>query len=140
MLKISYNFLKKNEEDSGFERFNGKIMAYSTKFHNGNEYRINGIMFAYLFKGEKSFHMDPLKRKSFENATLYNPDSYKDLKVRFPLTRELIELEEGVKEDQLCFRLHSQSNQSRIKEIITNQLEETARREFLSNFSVREFS
>lgn len=88
MLKIHSDFLQKNQQDSGFERFNGKVMAYTTKFHNGSEYRINGIMFAYLFKGEKSFHMDPLKRNSFESATLYNPDSYIDLKVRFPLGKE----------------------------------------------------
>ena len=134
MLKIHSNSLQRVEKDSDLEKFNGKIVAYITDSLHNDEYQIREVMFAHVFRGEKHFHIDPLKQVPARCVSLYNLSSYKDLTVRLPTYKELTELEEKAKREEVvfCAYVHPRT--------ITEQLEETCKREFWANFSVREYS
>ncbi len=133
MFRVNSNSLQRVEQDSDLEKFNGKIMAYTTNYRRGDEYRMGDVMFAHVFKGEKYFHIDPARIHLFTSPIFYNLGTYRNLQARFPVTAELIELEEKVSKGDVVFCAYVD------REVVTEQLEETCKREFWLNRAVREF-
>lgn len=141
MLKIHSSTQRNLENDYApmdditLEKFDNKIVAcIGGKPWTQNHYEIAETRFMYVLARSS---LDVLVRTSFEESTICSSTSG-GVKIRAPSRGELAQLEQKVKEGKITAQF--EEHKSKILEVVMKQFEETAKREFSSNFSVREFS
>ncbi len=138
MLKIHYSTQRNLESDYtpmdsiALGKFDNKIVAcVGGKPWTHNHYEIAETRFMYVLASS----LDVFVRTSLEESTICSSPSG-GFKIRGPSRGELAQLEQKVKEGKVTAQF--EEHKSKILGVITEQLEEAAKREFLSNFSVRE--